>query len=102
MADVRVEINGRKLFYAIQDAEGLKETLEAEVNRIKSAANANGSGFRTENTVDWATGQRYGGTAPIYDGNVQRKKNSTVGLVFTANYSARKDNMLHNTLLKSI
>lgn len=102
MAKLVVEIDDRKLHDAIQNADGLKGVLQGYVDSAKGSANSMSSGFRTERTVNFETGEHVGGTQPVYDGNVKKKGRTMVGLVYTANYAAQKDNMLNNTLLKSL
>ena len=44
-----------------------------------------------------------GGTQPSYWSNTGRPRGVVpVGIAFTANYAAKKDNLEHNTLLKSL
>lgn len=102
MADFEVEINQGKLREAVQDAEGLPTALGDAVSQIAGRANAIGSGYRTGIWHDHASGEKRGGTQPVYEGDVQRRGRSQVGIVHPGNYAAMKDNHLHNTLLKSI
>ena len=101
MADVDVEIDASRLFVAIQDAESLPDVLGEYVQRISGNANAASAGFRTGIFHDHDTGETRGDTQPVYKGNVKRKGRSMVGLVYTGNYAAQKDNYENNTLLKS-
>lgn len=101
MADVEVEIDGAKLLAAIQDADRLPDVLQEQVQRIQGNANASSAWFRTGIFHDHVTGETRGDTQPVYSGNVKRKGRSMVGLVFTGNYAAQKDNYENNTLLKA-
>lgn len=102
MASFTVTINEGKLRKAVQDADGLPPLLDEAVSKIAANANAMSAGFRTGIFHDHATGETRGDTQPRYAANVEKHGSSQVGLVYTANYSAMKDNHLHNTLLKSI
>ena len=99
---VRVDLDKKKLYETIQESEGLPSTLQGYVSQITGKANALSSGFRTEETRDYSTGQMVGGTQPRYAGDVEKKRNTVVGLIHPTNYAAMKDNYLHNTLLKSL
>lgn len=101
MASVDVKIDRQALFVAIQDAESLPDVLTEHVKRISGNANASSSGFRTGIFHDHQSGETRGNTQPVYSGNVERKGRSMVGLVFTGNYAAQKDNYENNTLLKA-
>ena len=43
-----------------------------------------------------------GGTQPSYGADVETHGGAPVGIVYTANYAAMRDNAQNNTLLKSI
>lgn len=86
----------------VQDMPKLMNLLSKTAWNIAARASANGAGFRTEKTIDYATREKKGGTPPLYkakDAIFTGRK--SIALVYTANYSAAKDNTLHNTLLKS-
>ena len=75
------------------------ETLEAvteATNQILSNAQSMGSGFRTEKYKD------KGDTPAQYAGDVRSYNHAHVGVIYTANYSAQKDNWTNNTLLKAV
>ena len=102
MADlVKVEIDQELLKYAVNEAEGLEALLWEQVKEIRDKANAFGAGFETERTIVWATGEHVGGNSPEYKAAIQKGNRGPVGIVVTGNYSAMKDNYLHNTLLKA-
>ena len=95
-------LDDQKVYEAIQDGEGTPKALGEIVQRIAGNANALSAGFRTGYFYDRKVNKRKGGTAARYAANVERRGRSQVGLVYTANYAAQKDNHEHNTLLKSI
>ena len=101
LAIVEVVIDERKLENAVSKAEGTKNALNKKVSQIKTRANTLASGYRTKKWHDHKTGETKGNTQARYDGNVQRGKKGYVGIVYTANYSAQKENHEHNTLLKA-
>ena len=86
----------------VQDMPKLMSALSTHAWNIASKASANGAGYRTEKTVNYATGEHVGGKPPLYlakDAIFTGRK--SIALVYTGNYAAAKDNTLHNTLLKS-
>ena len=93
-----LEINWNK--HALGRAIGTApETLEAvteATNRIASNAQSMGSGFRTKKY------KGKGDTPAQYASDVHSYGNAHVGIVYTANYSAQKDNWTNNTLLKAV
>lgn len=99
---VEVVVDKEKLYEAIQDAEGTPSTLQGYVDQIKGRANAMSSAYRTGIWHDPKTRERRGDTQPDYKGDVQKKGRTQVGLVYTGNYAAKKDNQENNTLLKSL
>lgn len=103
MAD-KLEIHWDKA--ALGRAVGLSdETLEGitqATNRIAANAQSMSAGFRTKKWHDHATGETKGDTPTNYVGDVQTLSNAHVGIVYTGNYSAYKDNLENNTLLKSV
>ena len=86
----------------IQSLDGLKSVLSTVAWSIASKASANSAGFRTERTTNWETGEKLGGKPPLYLAKDARMRGGkAVAIVYTGNYAAAKDNMMHNTLLKS-
>ena len=98
--EFKVVLDDEKVYEAIQDGEGTVPALEEIVNSIKGRANAMSAGYRTKKSK--TKGVPVGGKQPIFDGNVERHGRSQVGLVWTANYAAKKHNLENNTLVKSI
>lgn len=86
----------------VQDMEGMRNALTTIAWTLAARATANSAGFRTEKTINYATGEHVGGKSPLYLAkDAVFRKNHSVALVYTGNYAAAKDNTLHNTLLKS-
>lgn len=100
MADGRINWNYHALGRAI--ASGSRGVIESVTSLAESNANALGSGFRTGRYYDRQAGQRKGDTAPVYASNVEVHGIVPVGMVYTGNYAAAKDNMENNTLLKAV
>lgn len=75
------------------------ETLEAvteATDRILSSCQSMSAGFKTRKY------KGKGDTPAVYDGGVKTLNHAHVGIVYTANYSAQKENMQNNTLLKAV
>lgn len=70
-------------------------------NEIVVRANAMSAGNRTGFYHRDHKSPAVGGTAPAYAGNVQMVGGGHIGIVYTDNYAARKDNNENNTLLKA-
>lgn len=90
-----------KLKEACTQSDGLVPVLKTKSKEIANKANSLSSGFRTQEVTRWETGERVGGTQPEYKSDAQIKRKGPVGIVYTNNYAARKDNMENNTLLKA-
>ena len=99
-ASFEITLDNDAVYEAIQQGEGTVPTLEQIVNSIKGKANAMSSGYRTKKSK--TKGVPVGDKQPVFDGNVEYHGRSQVGLVWTANYAAKKHNYENNTLLKSI
>lgn len=97
----RVVIDEVKLQNAVNNAQGMQSTLKSRVDAIVKQANALSSGFRTGRYFPNHKPPAVGNTQPSYKGDVKRGRKGPVGIVYTANYAAQKDNHLHNTLLKA-
>ena len=107
MADVRIEIDERKLRKVAFESDGCYQLVLQKRDQSEAMANSLGSGYRTGYYHRDHKSPAVGGTQPKYGGSTQRFRNSEgisipVGIVTTKNYAAMKDNMLHNTLLKSL
>lgn len=99
---LRIEIDDKALYNAIQQAENLPELLTETSSRITSKANAMSSGFRTEEYTDPKTKEKLGNQQPSYRSNVKMMKRTLVGLVYTGNYAAIRENLKNNTLAKAM
>ena len=97
---VRVVLDEKKLEDAVNFAPGTQTALMTEVSQRKTKANALASGYKTPKWHDHKTGETKGGTQARYDGDVALRKKGYIGIVYTANYAAQKENHEHNTLLK--
>ena len=106
MADVEIRIDQRKLKKLALESDGTYQMVRAARDRVDATANSLGSSFRTGYYHRDHKSPAVGGTQPKYGGDTQRFRsggvNAPVGIVYTANYAAQKDNMLHNTLLKAL
>ena len=102
MGSFTIVLDDEAVYQAIQDGEGTPKALGEIVGRIAENANALSAGYRTGRFYDRKAEKLKGNTQPHYASNVERHGRSQVGLVWTANYAAQKDNCEHNTLLKAI
>lgn len=100
-ATCTVVIDENALKRAISYGDGIESALKEAVNKIESRANAMAVGYETPIWHDHKTGETKGGTQAEYRGDVQLGKKGYVGIVYTANYAAQKENHQHNTLLKA-
>ena len=95
--DSEFNIDPEKLWRMACKSDGMYQLVRKAADQVCSKANSMGSTFKTEKYRD------RGGTSPKYMANTGRPKGTVpVGIVYTANYAAMKDNMKHNTLLKSL
>lgn len=81
------------------------ETVEAigvAVSRTAATATSMSSGNVTGSYHRDHKSPHVGGTAPSYGSDTRVFRESAVGLAYTANYSAMKDNAQNNTLLKAL
>ena len=101
MADVRVEWDMDALQRAAGKDDGVEAALSEATSSITAAANALSSGFRTGLYHRDHQSPAVGGTQAAYEGNVEDHGKGNVGIVYTANYAAQKDNLQNNTLLKA-
>lgn len=104
MADVTVNIvmnpGWEKQIFMLPQVKG---AVTKEANAVASRANALGAGYRTGYYHPNHKSPAVGGTQPKYKAFQAQVFNKTpVAIVVTKNYAAMKDNMLHNTLLKSL
>ena len=98
---VKVVLDQRGLEHAINHAPGTEAAIRQKVSNIKAKANALAAGYRTPKWHDHKTGETKGDTPAKYDGSTRLGSRGYVGIVYTANYAAQKENKQHNTLLKA-
>ncbi len=92
------------------DEKALDEVTDKSISGIITEATQNvqsttmsmSAGFRTGIWHDHGTGETLGDTAPEYAYSTRDNGRGLVGLVYTGNYSAMKDNYENNTLLKAM
>ncbi|MBQ9021556.1 MAG: hypothetical protein IJ113_06040 [Eggerthellaceae bacterium] len=101
MASAFVRINEKKLKKLVDESSGTGALLQGRVDSVEGKANSSSSGFRT-GIYHRPGGEKVGNTQPTYKGNVTKGRKGYVGIVYTGNYSAMKDNYENNTLLKSL
>ena len=75
--------------------------VKSAVERTKASANAMSADYRTGFYHRQHKSPSVGGTQPSYGGDVQDFDGWPVGIVYTGNYAAMKDNAENNTLLKA-
>ena len=101
MARFDVELKQDALRIVAQSPE-CKAALTAKAEEIAGRANAMSSSFRTLVFYRNHKATEIGNTQPKYESDQARNtKDGAVALVYTGNYSAMKENHLHNTLLKA-
>ena len=103
---MEIKWDKRALLAAMGQDEGVRGKVAEITKDTEAAANAMSASFRTEKYYDknHKLDPTKGETKPNYESDVEMHGSipQPIGLVYTGNYSAMKDNMLHNTLLKSI
>ena len=119
MAEFEVYINDQVLREVVNDAPGTKEALDSLCSDIEGRANSIASGYRSgvwheygsKNAANPGNGKwrdtgrqtvKKGDTPARYAHDVAKRGGVQVGIVYTANYAAQKENRQHNTLLKAI
>lgn len=91
--------NEAELRKAIADAA--EPHVREQTEKICQSAKSMSAGYRT-GLYHPAHGKKaIGNTSPKYRSNVRKFNGMPIGLVYTGNYSAMKDNYEHNTLLKA-
>ena len=99
--NVRVEIDQDKLERAVWFAEGTRDLIREDAKQRKAFANALAAGYRSGLWYDKSQGKKIGNTPAHYESSVKKTQKGYVGMVYTANYAAQKENHQHNTLLKA-
>lgn len=101
MGSVQIRFNDANLG-KLCAAPAAREEVEASTGRIASEANAMSATFRSGLYHRDHKSPAVGNTQPSYGAKVLGGGHTSVGVVYTANYAAMKDNMMHNTLLKAV
>lgn len=103
MGNAHFTIDREKLWRLACKSDGTYQLVRNKTDATASKANSLGSGYKTAKYHRDHKSPAVGGTSPKYVANTSRPKGVVpVGIVYTGNYAAMKDNMLHNTLLKSL
>ena len=102
MGDVRIEVDMNAAWRVAYKSDGLYQMVRQETDKRASRANSLSSGFKTDKYHRDHKSPAVGGTSPEYKPHTRRNPDVPVGIVYTGNYAAKKENMLHNTLLKCI
>lgn len=104
MADVTVKVKMNPDWErTVKTMPSVMSALDKKAASICGKANSMASGFKTQKWTDPKTKERKGDTRASYRAKEAKEFGRTsVALVYTANYAAQKENMKHNTLLKSI
>ena len=100
MAEVVMRLDRRALMRTA--AAAARPEIESATERIGGKANSLGAPFRTGYYHRDHKSPAVGGTQPSYGADVETHGGVPVGIVYTANYAAMRDNAQNNTLLKSI
>lgn len=96
-----IQWNDAVLGRIIGKAPEVVAEVERATTSIADKANAMSSGYRTGYYHPDHKSPGVGRTQPKYVSDVQVKMHSVVGIVYTGNYAAMKDNYENNTLLKA-
>lgn len=81
--------------------EAAEPHVKVKTAGIKAAADSMSAGFRTGLYHRDHKSPAVGNTKPKYKSSVKKFNGLPVGIVYTGNYSAMKDNTINNTLLKA-
>ena len=102
MADVEFHIDKEKLWRLICKQDATYQTIRSTTDAVANEANALSAGYRTGKYYRDHKAPAVGGTQPVYMSNTRRNPTVPVGIAYTGNYAAKKDNYAHNTLLKAM
>lgn len=102
MADkITIKWDGRALGRTV----GLSPEVGQRIKEICAKGESKANSMTTYRSGKWhdhETGETKGDTKARYGSDVMRGRYSYVGIVYTANYAAWKDNLKNNTLLKAM
>lgn len=79
-----------------------RDAVREKTEEVQGRAQSLGGGFRTGLYHRDHKSPAVGNTPAVYESNVRDYGSASVGIVYTGNYSAMKDNSRNNTLLKAI
>lgn len=96
----KIVVDNESIMRAIYASPEIKPVLKKHGDSIAARANALGAGYVTPKWHDHETGETKGGKRPEYGATLASRR--TMCFVHPENYSAMKDNYLHNTMLKAI
>ena len=103
MADVSVKVELEPGWEeTIKKLPAVKGAVTKESKRLCASANAMASGFKSGRWYDPKTKSYIGETQAQYATNTKSYPKEPVGLIYTRNYAAKKDNLTNNTLAKVI
>lgn len=101
MASTKIVWNEANLARLVK-APQVREEVGNAAGRIAMNAYNMGASFRTGLYHPDHKSPAIGNTQPSYLSDVRDMTHTPVGIAYTANYAAMKDNYLHNTLLKAV
>lgn len=96
-----IQWNEAALGRLIGKAPEVVAEVERATGEIAERANSMSSGYRTGLYHRDHKSPAVGNTQPRYVDDTDIKRNAVVGIVYTGNYAAMKDNAENNTLLKA-
>lgn len=103
MADTtRITWDKRALGHVIGTAPETRDAITQATRRIEAGASSMSAGYTSSEYRDRKTGEKRGPTPAKYSSDVKQHSHAWVGIVYTANYAAQKDNMENNTLMKAV
>lgn len=102
MASIKINWDMAKLGRFCAKAPETVDEIDKAVSRIAATATSMSSGNVTGSYHRDHKSPHVGGTAPFYGSDTQVLRNSAVGLAYTDNYAAKKDNLENNTLLRAM
>lgn len=102
MGSVEIRWDMAKLGRFCAKAPETVDEIDKAVSRIAATATSMSSGNVTGSYHRDHKSPHVGGTAPVYGSNTQVMTNSAVGIAYTGNYAAMKDNLENNTLLRAM
>lgn len=103
MADVKVTVELTPGWEEkIVKLPSVKGAVTKESKRLCESANSMASGFKSGRWYDPKTKSYIGETQAQYATNTKSYPKGPVGLVYSRNYAAKKDNLTNNTLAKVI